>query len=276
MDRLLLVLYSILPKHLLSRTMGRLAASSGSRWLIPWYARTFDIDTDEAEQPLAGYVSLTDFFTRRLQAGRRPIDPEETSVVSPVDGTIAEFGVIKDGALLQAKGKSYTAAALLGDAAKARLFEDGAYITIYLSPRDYHRIHSPVNGQVAGASYIPGRLFPVNSFGVRAVEQLFARNERLITYLEGRVGSVAVVKVGATMVGSARAAYDPDLRTHRRPSKIEHRTLDGPHVNKGDELGWFEFGSTVILFFERGQVRLRSDLNLGQSILMGQSIGHMR
>ncbi len=275
MDRLRYLFYTILPKTLLSHWMGRLAVSPGSRALIPWFVRAFAIDLEEAERPLGSYESLTDFFTRRLKPGRRIADPGAASVISPVDGQVAEFGAIANGTLVQAKGKSYTVSALLGDAQRAERFLDGSYLTIYLSPRDYHRIHSPVDGVVAGASYIPGRLFPVNAFGVRMVDQLFARNERLITYLQGVGGLVAVVKVGATMVGSARVVYDPELRTQRRPARVDHRMLKGPRLHKGDELGWFEFGSTVILLFEPGKVRLRPDLQPGQRVLMGQAIGTM-
>ncbi len=275
MDRLRYLFYTILPKNLLSHLMGLLSASSGSRALIPWFARAFAIDLDEAERPLGSYASLTDFFTRRLKPGRRVADPGAASVVSPVDGTVAEYGRIDQGTMVQAKGRSYTVEALLGDAQRAEQFANGSYLTIYLSPRDYHRIHSPVDGVVTGASYIPGRLFPVNAFGVRAVDRLFARNERLITYLTGEAGTVAVVKVGATMVGSARVVYDAELRTQRRPARVDHRTFSGPWLHKGDELGWFEFGSTVILLFEQGRVQLRPCLQTGQRILMGQAVGTM-
>jgi phosphatidylserine decarboxylase len=274
-DRIRLALLYLLPKNALSRTAGRFAGSKLSRWLIPYYAKTFQIDVSQAEKPIEAYQNLTDFFIRRLKSGLRPIEDGDTVIVSPVDGVVSQFGKVENGTLLQAKGVSFSLLQLLGSQRKANDYEGGTFVTLYLSPRDYHRIHAALSGQVVAYSYIPGSLFPVNPFGVRTVPGLLARNERLITYLSSSRGEYAVVKVGATMVGSVQVVYDDQVTTNVRGGIPAEMSVNGPVLEKGDELGWFRFGSTVILLFQSGMAIL-DDLQEGQFVQMGQRIGEVR
>lgn len=256
-EQILMAMMNVMPKKTVSRWMGRFARSPFSRRLIPYFIRRFDVDLSQVEKPISQYPTLLDFFVRGLKEGSRPVDLDSTCVVSPVDGTVSQSGTIENGTLLQAKGVTYTLEALLGgNQEKVEKFSGGQFVTIYLSPRDYHRIHLPIRGKVKGLTYIPGSLFPVNPFGVRRIPGLFARNERLITYLNGPVDEMALVKVGATNVGSIRVVYDKEIYTNRRGKKvIENRTyVDLDEMEKGEELGRFEFGSTVILLFEPGKI----------------------
>ncbi|HWJ03280.1 MAG TPA: archaetidylserine decarboxylase, partial [Verrucomicrobiae bacterium] len=182
---------------------------------------------------------------------------------------------ITDGALIQAKGICYSVTELLGqDKEKADRFTNGSFVTIYLSPKDYHRIHTPLEGQVLSSTYVPGTLFPVNPFGVRAVKGLFARNERLITYLASKAGLIALVKVGATIVGSVKVNYG-DETTNLPGGKLAMREYSpSPCLGKGEELGRFELGSTVILLFEPGRVQF--NVREGERVLMGQQIGEIK
>lgn len=274
MDRLRLFLLHLLPKNTISRLAGLFAGSRFSKRLIPLYARHFQVDLEQAEKAIDEYTTLTEFFTRRLKPEARPIAAGETVLVSPVDGVVSQFGPIREGTLLQAKGVNYALEQLLGDTRKAASYEGGTFLTIYLSPRDYHRIHTCLQGTVAGYSYIPGTLFPVNPFGVRNVPGLFSRNERLTTYLSTAFGEYAIVKVGATIVGSVQVVYDDRLTTNVRKGKPTHQSLHGPSIEKGAELGLFRFGSTVVLLFEPGMVRL-DHLQEGQFVFMGQRIGEV-
>lgn len=268
-----MALLRLLPKHAISRAAGRLARSRWSRRLIPLFVRKFGVDMSEAALPMEKYATLVDFFCRELKPGLRPVDPDPRVIVSPVDGTVAQMGRLDRGELLQAKGVSYTAEDLLADAQLARRFLGGRSVTIYLSPRDYHRIHTPAAGQVVGAAYVPGALWPVNPTGVRGVPGLFAKNERLITYLSTDFGLVAVVKVGATIVGSVRVLYDPTLGTNRRGGRVERRPgLKGPRLEKAAELGRFEFGSTVILLVEPGPLEWAPGIAPGRPVRLGQAL----
>lgn len=263
-----------LPQNQISRMAGKFARSSFSKKLLKGYAKHFKIDVTEAEKNLEEYEHLTDFFTRKLKKGMRRVDSFPHSVVSPVDGTISEFGTIQNDTLIQAKGIDYKVTQLLGNSKMAERFREGTFLTIYLSPSDYHRIHTPLAGKGISYTYIPGRLFPVNHIGVNHVKGLFARNERLITYLETKAGFVALVKVGAFIVGSVKVNYHKEVTTnpaHGIP--VSREITPPPSYEKGDEIGWFEFGSTVILLFEKGKVNLLPGLMPGQKVKMGESIG---
>ncbi|MFN7133384.1 MAG: archaetidylserine decarboxylase, partial [Myxococcales bacterium] len=225
-----------------------------------------------AELEIGQFPTFGDFFTRRLRPGARPIAPGDDVVVSPTDGLVAAVGTSVEGRLVQVKGREYSVAALLDDPDESKRFEGGAYCTIYLAPRDYHRIHSPVAGEVEKLAYIPGELWPVNPPAVRSVPNLFAVNERLISYVASPVGRVAVVKVGATCVGRIRATYD-DVVTNSGGSRLKKEYEQKPKVEKGGELGVFEMGSTVILLFEPGRVALDEALVEGTVVRMGQAIG---
>lgn len=211
------------------------------------------IDRSEAARPVAEYRSVGALFTRELVPGVRrwPESPEVPG--SPVDGVVGRSGRIAAGRLLQAKGREYTVAELLDDERLAERFAAGSYVTIYLSPRHYHRIHAPVGGLLGRARHIPGRLLPVNRPATRLVDRLFPRNERLVTVLRDTpVGEVAVVAVGAFNVGRISAAFDGELVTNRRGARAETRFYDPPvGVARGEELMTFHLGSTVVVLFDR-------------------------
>jgi phosphatidylserine decarboxylase len=233
------------------------------------YARRFGIDLAEVALPLEDYPTLDDFFTRTLREGARPVDPDPGVAVSPVDGEVLELGDLDGGRMLQAKGCEFTVGALLADAGRAVRYIGGVYATLYLSPRDYHRIHAPVDGRVIGCCHVPGDLFPVNARAVRDVEGLYACNERLATFLEGTFGEVAVVKVAACGVGCVTATYDPSVHTHAQQPSGSRAYDPPPEVRKGDEIGVFHLGSTVVVLFQPGRVVLEP-LTRGQRLLCGR------
>jgi phosphatidylserine decarboxylase len=237
------------------------------------FARRVGANLDEVELPLDSYPTFDAFFTRRLRDGARQVAPEPDVIVSPCDGTIAESGLATAGRMIQAKGIDYRLAALLPDADAQKRFDGGAYLTIYLAPRDYHRVHIPADGEVNGFQHIPGAAFPVNALAVRNITGLFAMNERLATFLTTPFGEVAVIMVAATGVGHMTVAYD-GVETHARgkgrPGARVRYPASKP-VQRGDELGAFHLGSTVILLFEPGRVKLVPRA-LGERVLYGEPI----
>jgi phosphatidylserine decarboxylase len=236
------------------------------------FAHQFRVDLHEAEGQLTDYRTFGQFFTRRLKPGLRPIDPAPDAITSPVDGTVSQAGLIEQGACLQAKGITFRVDQLLGDARQALAFEGGSFTTIYLSPRDYHRIHAPVAGRITGYGYLPGAFWPVNPASVRTQQALFAINERLVTYVESAFGRVAIVAVGATCVARIHASYD-SIVTHTGESARQH-TYERPiAVEKGGEIGMFEMGSTVILLFERNRVKWAPTMVAAQKVKLGERIG---
>ncbi|MCL6444098.1 MAG: archaetidylserine decarboxylase [Alicyclobacillus sp.] len=262
-----------MPKRTLTTVVASAARRPLSRHMIPWYVRHYGIDPGEAELPLERYESLAAFFCRRLKRSARPVDL--VGVISPVDGMVSAFGSLVADRMIQAKGHDYSIVALLGDADMARRFAGGHYIAIYLSPRDYHRIHMPVTGRVIGWQYIPGTLYPVNRLGVQCIPGLYASNERLVTYVMMKLGLIAVVKIGAAIVGSIRTSYGPQYRSPRQ--RYRAGVLTGQNdlaLERGEELGHFEFGSTVILLFEPGIVE-RWLVQTGESVRMGQRIAEL-
>lgn len=267
-----------LPQNTMSRTMGKIMASRFSRLAIRRYIRHYEIDLAAVEKPVEEYRTLKEFFTRRLKSDARPIAQGREIVVSPVDGTVSQMGTIDQGTLIQAKGKLYNIAELLGDRPElVQRFYGGTFVTIYLSPRDYHRIHMPVDGQLISYSYIPGRLYPVNQLGIEHVDNLFARNERLVTFVESDVaGCVAVVKVGALFVGSVKVTYCDATTNVKRGRHWTQAITETPLYEKGQELGWFEFGSTVILVFESGDLEWVPNVHVGSSLLMGQPLAKVK
>jgi len=277
-DRLFISALRVLPKNTLSRVVGEL-----TRWRMPLplrlaamkaFARRYGIDLSESPD-LDAYRTFGEFFARPLRPGLRLVADGETVVVSPVDGAVSETGVAAGGTLVQAKGIDYTVAALVADAELARRLEGGAYATLYLSPRDYHRIHFPLGGEVLGYRYVPGKLWPVNPASVRTVPGLFTLNERLVTILRTPLGLCAVVAVGATIVGRVKAYYDPSAPpTNLRRAHPRARDYETPiPVEKGRELGAFEMGSTVILLFEPGRVALDRRVAAGARLRVGEKIG---
>lgn len=275
-EQTFMALMRLLPKSALSSVMGAASRSKAPRAVhqaaIRAFVSRYRVDVSEAEHPLEHYATFAEFFCRGLKAGARPIAPGETVVVSPVDGAVSQAGCAVSGQCVQAKGISFPVADLLGDPAEARPFEKGAFATLYLSPRDYHRIHAPLDGRIVGYRYLPGELWPVNAASVKATRALFCLNERLVTYLETAAGQLALIAVGATGVGRIQAAYD-SITTHRKEAARHERYGSPIKIAKGQELARFELGSTVILLFEDGKVRWEASLREGAPVRMGQKIG---
>jgi phosphatidylserine decarboxylase len=266
----------LLPRSTLSRVVGAACRVNAPRpvmrAVIRTFARKYGVDATEAERAIEDYPTFTEFFTRRLKPGSRPIAPGELLPVSPVDGTVGEIGEIVSGRLLQAKGKHYTLAELFGGPAAqedAQRFAGGSFLTIYLAPYNYHRIHAPLGGQITGYINVPGTLWPVNAMGVRNVDRLFCVNERLTTFLETARGPCAVVAVGAMNVGRIRAVYDDVVTNVRRTRSVSRKMYEKPiPVEKGGELGIFEMGSTVVIVFAPG-TKISSTLQVGRAIRLG-------
>jgi len=270
------LILTILPKNMVSKLNGFLAGLRLPRFIMApavlAFARIYKINIQEAELEIRDYESLNNFFTRALKNGSRLIDQKENVIVSPVDGRLLIAGSLEKGQLLQSKGMESSLQNLLGNNRYYKRFLGGHYMTIYLSPQDYHRIHSPVEGKILGYYYQPGKLFPVNNLAVNSINQLFSKNERLITYIENPHGLVAMIKVGATSVGKIRVTYDPNIATNRwiRLAK-EHMYEEELSIRKGAELGRFEMGSTVMILFESGSVELL-EFEEKQKLLLGQPI----
>lgn len=249
------------------------------RFAYRTFARAVGADLDEVELELGAYASLGDFFARRLRPGARVADAAPGAIISPCDGVIAARGTATAGAMVQAKGRNYQLAELVADPAFAGRLTGGTYTTIYLSPRDYHRVHAPVGARVLGYDYLPGALWPVNPRVAARRDGLLARNERVVIRLHaGALGYIAVVMVAASGVGNMQLASalatdgnpvdSVQWRTAREPRRVE---LSGVEVARGDELGMFRLGSTVVLVFEPGKAELAGDL--GQAVRFGQRIG---
>jgi phosphatidylserine decarboxylase len=270
-----------LPQGAVSRAWGWLARCQhpkpGVALLKKVFVKQTGINMDEAAQPIHSYPTLEDLFVRSLKPGLRPIDNDASSVVSPVDGTVGACGLVTQGMLFQIKGRAYRLSELLRDDLAAKKFEGGAYATFYLSPKDYHRIHAPLAGQVHTATLVPGGLLPVFPEALHKVDGLFARNERIITYLETpHAGRIAVVKVGATLVGRISLAYDPSVWSNQKNQNMRVLNYNPPHtLEKGGLLGAFELGSTVVLVAEKGCLTLEH-LHENLAVRMGQAIGSVK
>jgi phosphatidylserine decarboxylase len=247
--------------------------------MLSRFAGIYGIDVTEAEKPLEAYADFDEFFTRKLRAGLRPIDQTPGSVVSPADGKVVESGLVTAGKLIQAKGTLFDLATLLGDEAAAARLEGGAYAITYLSPKDYHRVHSPVAGRVIGWQHIPGTLFMVGAQSVRLEPGLFIRNERFVTLIDMDGGGLcAVVMVAAIGVGHVTVSYDVEVATHQPQflrAAVRSRRYEQPRpIGRGEELGVFHLGSTTIAVFEPGRVEL-SPAQPGDAVKMGVAIGTM-
>lgn len=274
----------LLPHHFLSRIMHAITRSEIHWWKMfftRWFVGAFNVDMSLAKEPnLDSYPSFNAFFTRALRSDARPIVADENLLASPVDGAISQLGEIKNGRIFQAKGRDYTLLELLGgDTEKAQLFEDGSFATIYLSPRDYHRIHLPVDGKLTAMSHIPGRLFSVSPSTARAVPRLFARNERVVAYFETDAGPVAMVMVGAIFVASIETVWAGEV-TPPAGQEVRHWKYDSEdsahQFNKGDEIGRFNMGSTVILLHGKNQIEWLDNIQATDSVQMGQALAKKR
>jgi phosphatidylserine decarboxylase len=264
------------PKNHLSRLTGRLVHArlprSLARRLVRWFANTYQIDVDAAGKPLHDYPSIGHFFVRDLAEGLRPI---ESDLVSPADATLRGFGAVTGGRLEQIKGKSYTLAGFLDDETHAKRYESGAFFNFYLSPQDYHHVHSPVSGKITESLHIPGKLWPVNDWSLANVDDLFSINERVITYVDSTFGLVAVVMIGATNVGRISVTYDSFVSNRASGTRTARRYNPPIDIAAGDRLGTFHMGSSVVLLFESGKVDLdRVRLQPGKKVTYGAAILH--
>jgi phosphatidylserine decarboxylase len=279
MDRLFILFQHFVPQQLLSRFTGALAELRYPIWLKNWvigqFIDFFGVDmTDAAEPDHTSYACFNDFFTRPLREDARPLDAAD--IVCPADGAISQLGEIANGLLFQAKGRYFAAEDLLGgDTARAAQFSSGQFATIYLSPKDYHRVHMPVAGRLTASCYIPGQLFSVNAVTADNVDRLFARNERLVCYFETASGPMAMILVGAMVVAgietvwSGRVAPPP-----RQPVTVDYLKLPQPvELAQGEEMGRFLLGSTVILLFPAGVMSFDERYVAGASTLMGEMLG---
>lgn len=272
-DKYFILLQRLLPQALLSRLIGKIANSNNSfikNYLINLAIRKFKIDlSDSVGETPDFYSSFNDFFTRKLKQNARIIDADKSSIISPADGTIVQYGPIKHDTLIQAKQKTFTARALL--AAEKPNFTD--FAIIYLAPKDYHRVHMPLDGRLTKMTYIPGRLFSVNATTSKHIEQLFAKNERVVCYFDTIIGEVAIVLVGALFVASIVTKWHhtvaPNYITKLHTWEYHDQNIT---FKKGDEIGYFNFGSTVICLFPHNKVTLAPANN---TIQMGNVLGKM-
>jgi phosphatidylserine decarboxylase len=304
--RLGLAALARLPQGAISRGAGWFAdiplPRALRRSVLGGFARAVGIDLAEAAHPLEAYPSLNHFFVRRLRPGLRPWPGDGGVVGSPVDGVVAERGGIRDGELVQAKGLVYSAAELLGSEEDALPYQGGGFLTIYLSPRHYHRIHAPVGGRIVSARHIPGALMPVNGPAVAGVPRLFATNERLVVHIEGPGGRVALVAVGATNVGAISTRFDASwggpcgktpASAHITPAEAEVRSAHPPRpvtnrrrplppvrtyepaieVAGGEEILAFHLGSTIVLLTEREGYAWDESIPAGTDVRLGTPMG---
>ncbi len=273
---LFVALQRLLPQHALSRLIAR-AAESKMPWLknrlIERAIAAFDINIDEAESSdLDDYENFNSFFTRALKDGARPIDQDSNALVSPADGAVSQAGPITKERIIQAKGSDYSAGRLLGNTEEAKLYTDGAFTTIYLSPKDYHRVHMPIAGTLISTRYIPGDLFSVNDKTAQALPGLFARNERLVCQFDSELGQFALVFVGAMLVAGIETVwggFETPGRGAVRNADFSGRDLS---FDKGEEIGRFKFGSTVILLFQRDKIDWQDSFVPQAPVQMGEKI----
>ncbi len=279
---LLTSLTYVLPHRLLSSLARALAYSDSpgtSRWLIDTVTRKFDVDLAEAAEPNPrAYPTFNAFFTRALKPGARSVDPDPAALLMPADGRISQCGDIVplgdgDGRIFQAKGQSFTAAELLGDAAAAKPFADGVFATVYLSPRDYHRVHMPWAGTLRETVHVPGRLFSVGPDAVRNVPRLFARNERLVCHFDTEFGPMAMVMVGALLVSGVETVWS-GIEIPRYGDRITTKDYRGQGITleRFAEMARFNYGSTVIVLLPKGVAALNPELKSEMPVQMGQRL----
>lgn len=275
----------VLPKHALSSLAGAVASTSAgdlTAHIIRWFVDTYQVDMSEAENPdIASYTTFNLFFSRALKSGARPL--ASADLVSPVDGCISQLGPISGGEIFQAKGHSYSTTALLGgDAGLADEFANGHFATLYLSPKDYHRVHMPCAGTLRRMIYVPGDLFSVNPVTARSVPGLFARNERVVCIFDSKKGPFAMVLVGATIVGSMATSWHGLVKPTRQklhwpgraavPLQEWHYAPKQVVLKQGEEMGRFLLGSTVVVLFPSGSLSFKEAWEAEKTIRMGQAM----
>jgi len=270
----------ILPHHPLSRLMRKFTFSKNKAWknlFIHKIVAHYGVNMDEAINPdITSYSCFNDFFTRELKAGARTISSGQGSIACPADGAVSQAGNITDGDIIQAKGMSYTAVDLLGgDEERAAIFKNGKFTTIYLSPKDYHRLHMPLDGTLREMIHVPGRLFSVNGATANSVPRLFARNERVVAIFDTEAGPMALVLVGAIFVASIETVWHGEVTppSAKEVRKWTYTGDDAPQLKKGEELGRFNMGSTIIALFGENAVNWEDSFSAGTKVQLGKKIG---
>ena len=276
-DRIAVLPQYLIPKQALTVLAGKLASKEAgglTTSVIRWFVGRYNVNMAEAANPdIASYKSFNEFFTRPLKDGARP--QAEAAFISPVDGAISQFGPIERDQIFQAKGHSYSTTALVGgDRELAAQFENGSFATLYLSPRDYHRIHMPCDGKLTRMIYVPGELFSVNPTTARGVPGLFARNERVVCVFESAFGPFVLTLVGATIVGSMATVWH-GMVNPPRPGVVREWRYDEQNImlKKGDEMGRFLLGSTVVMLFPKNNLTFNPDWSPTRAIRMGEKMG---
>jgi phosphatidylserine decarboxylase len=281
LQRVFVLAQYVLPHHLLSRMMGKLTHCKNpfiKNLMIQRIASAYQIDLNDALEPdQKAYPTFNAFFTRPLKPDARPIDPRPNSIASPADGYLSQQGPIHDGTIIQAKGHDYSVEGLLGGSTeRAAPFLNGNFATIYLSPRDYHRLHMPIRGTLKEMIHVPGRLFSVNETTTKSVPGLFSRNERVIAIFETDTGPMALILVGAIFVASIETVWHGVVTPPTRKTPIT-TTYDhaGITLDKGAEMGRFNMGSTIIVLFGNPDASFDASIPAGGAVKMGQAIGSM-
>jgi phosphatidylserine decarboxylase len=264
----------VVPQHQLSRVVGKLAASENpivKNTVIQAFKAQYGIDMSIAEQGDAlKYKSFNEFFTRSLKDGVREIDTNPNSVVSPADGAISQLGKIEDGDIFQAKGQSFSVEKLIADPQLAEPFKNGQFATVYLSPKDYHRVHMPFAGTLTETLYVPGELFSVNQTTAENIPGLFARNERMVCLFDTELGRMAVVLVGAMIVAGIETVATGKVKPTGRLELNQHNLF----LEKGAELGRFYLGSTAVILFEQDKMQWDAAFKANSTVVMGEALGH--
>ncbi|MDD5410133.1 MAG: archaetidylserine decarboxylase [Methylobacter sp.] len=269
----------VLPHHALSQMMSVLTHCENKTWknlFIKQIIKHYGVNMDEAlEQDINAYKSFNDFFTRELKPGVRPLSTEINAIVCPADGAVSQVGDITDGKIFQAKGKSFTAIDLLGgDAARAEPFNNGIFSTIYLSPKDYHRLHMPLTGTLREMVHVPGRLFSVNTRTTNSVPGLFARNERVCCLFDTEAGPMALVLVGAIFVSSVETVWHGVVTPPTVSSVKSWQYQDNaPTLKIGEEMGRFNMGSTIIILFGKDKAKWDAGFKADKTVKLGELIG---
>ncbi|MDK1684696.1 archaetidylserine decarboxylase [Acinetobacter terrestris] len=264
----------VVPQHQLSRVVGKLAASENpivKNTVIQAFKAQYGIDMSIAEQSNAlKYKSFNEFFTRSLKDGVRAIDDSPNSIVSPADGAISQLGKIEDGNIFQAKGQSFSVEKLIADPRLAEPFKNGQFATVYLSPKDYHRVHMPFAGTLTETLYVPGELFSVNQTTAENIPGLFARNERMVCLFDTELGRMAVVLVGAMIVAGIETVATGKVKPTGRLELNQHNLF----LEKGAELGRFYLGSTAVILFEQDKMRWDAMFKANSVVVMGEALGY--
>jgi len=276
-----IALVYIAPQHTFSRFSGWLSRRR-VRWFklfsIRWFINTYGVNVAEAAvTDLDAYPTFNDFFIRKLRAGARPIVDAPNAIASPVDANVSEFGTIEQGKLIQAKGHDYTLAELVADSTLTQQFAGGSYCTLYLAPQHYHRVHIPITGQLKQMIYVPGRLFSVNQQSAQQVERLFARNERVICEFSTELGPMIVILVGACQVGNMCTSWHGQVAPNTN-RQIQRWDYSGKNITlkRGEEIGYFTLGSTVIVLFPANKMQWDKKLRTGKEIRLGEQLGSLK